>query len=991
MSYTRLAAATLLAILVFTCADQGLGQDPRSAEIIQVYKGHTDTVESIALSPDGSFVATACLDHNVRLFEAGSGREIRTYGGQQGHSGQVLSVAFSSGGDQLASGGADNFARVWEAPVATPSKSLALSEPASSVAVAADGKSFAVAGMGGNVWVFPQGEEKGKLTISANKQAIKQLASGGNQWVSAGTDRAVRIWAADGKQAASYSLATADVTGLAVAGQSLLTTSTDGMLRTWQLSPQPARSFPGLKEAVISFYAHPDGNSLLFATADKTVTLGAVANATTTTTFSGPKSPVSLVTLSADSATVLAGCSDGTLYLWDRQGKLKNEFSPHGKGLTAAIFHPAQPLLITAGGDGAVKVWNLPIDAKQPIAKALKQEIKAHKGAISSLLLHPTTGQLITTGADSFSRFWDLAKPEKAVREIGPLASPVSLMTMSRDGQLLAGVMGKNVLLWNSADGKELAKLAQPADIRSLSLSADKSRLLLGRSDDLAVLHEIPSGTVLQTFQHAGPVVGVFVHPGGAQVVTASADKSVLISPIAVQRVTPLGGNVLGLAAAPSMDRVVTVGPGKECVTWLIGTGRKDKTFASGGDALAAAYSKDGQRIAVSGADGTIKLHTVADGKLVGSIAAGAPATHLAFHPTLPLLVGVLKNQAIAWSVATPPLTPGVREFGTVIQSFALPASAQSVAFTADGQFVTVGDDKLLRRFRIAASIPVKNLQHPNLVDSVAFDNTGNLLATGCHDGVLRIWDIAKGTPIKTINAHIAAAPQQIQNPIYVVLWTSDYKQLFSASYDRSIKLWDAASGSLVREFKGAPEPGSVDKKEMKKDDKEVKKDDKKEPAKKEEVKEPPKKEPMGPIGHRDAVFAIALSKDGKQLASVSSDGSLKLWDVATGKVLRDFSSPELKPVFPEEPAPSHPGWIHGVRFTPDGQSLVTAGAAPRFKSHLALWNVASGKRVMGIDRDYGPIHSLDTTADGTRLLLGCALVRGRSEAEAVMIKLPGK
>ena len=148
---------------------------------------------------------------------------------------------------------------------------------------------------------------------------------------------------------------------------------------------------------------------------------------------------------------------------------------------------------------------------------------------------------------------------------------------------------------------------------------------------------------------------------------------------------------------------------------------------------------------------------------------------------------------------------------------------------------------------------------------------------------------------------------------------------------------------------------------------------------------------PPGPPGHRDQVFTLALSKDGKYLASGSSDKSVKLWDVATGKVARDFPNPDLKPVFPSEPAPSHPGWVQSVRFTPDGQFLVSAGPAPRGKSYVAVWKVADGTRVYGAERDFGPIHSLAVSADGTKLILGCAAAKGQAAPEALVVKLPGK
>ncbi len=303
--------------------------------------------------------------------------------------------------------------------------------------------------------------------------------------------------------------------------------------------------------------------------------------------------------------------------------------------------------------------------------------------------------------------------------------------------------------------------------------------------------------------------------------------------------------------------------------------------------------------------------------------------------------------------------------------------------------------ERFAQRMKFSPTTPVKSFQHPNLVDAVAFDDTGNLLATGCHDGVLRIWDIAKGTATKTINAHVQTTPMQVQNPIYAVLWSPDYKQIFTSSYDKTIKLWDATTGNLVREFKAAPDPKPIAPKKE-----EPKKDDKKAVPKVDPklaveflgglVKSDPPI-PPGPPGHRDQVFTMALTKDGKFLATGSSDRTIKLWEVATGRVAREFPNPDLKPVLPGEVAPSHPGWVQSVRFTPDGKFLVSAGPAPRGKSYIAVWKVSDGKRVLGAERDFGPIHTLAITPDGNKLVIGCAPVRGKPDADVLIVKLPGK
>ena len=701
---TRLVLAPALFAAALRLAG-GLAGQPPAADVVAVLKGHTDAVAAVAVSPDGALIATASFDSTVGLWDAATGKELRTYGGQQGHKGQVLGVAFGPKGDLLATGGADTTARVWDVPTSVPAKTFAHPGTATRVAVAADGKTFAAAGVDGAIKLFPLGEEKGAIVLKGHAGAVTGVAFTANALVSVGADKTVRLWAAaDGKAGAAFGVGSAAVTGFAVSpnGQAAYTAAADGTLKVWPLPPPPP--------------------------------------------------------------------------------KLANAFLALGA----------------------------------PAALALEA-------------------------------------------------------TAVKAGAILPGV---------------------PARV-------------------------------------------VAVGPGA----------------------------VAGIAVAG--DRVFTAGPGKAVVTWNAGSGTKEKAFEAGGDATSVAVTKDGQRVAVGGSDGSVKVYGVGDGKIVGAVAAGAPPVDLAFHPTIPVLIGVLANKTVvAWNVASNPGQPVPAEFGRAIQTFPHPAAVAAAAFTADGQFVTAGGDALARRFRVASDLPVKSLPHPNLVDAVAFDETGTLLATGGHDGVLRIWDVAKASPLKTIDAHVQTTPQKVAHPIYAVAWAPGGKQILTASYDKTLKLWDAAGGTLVREFKAAPEAFAAGK------------------------VEPPKE----PAGHRDQVFAAAFTKDGKLLASGSSDRTVKLWDVATGKAVRDFQNPDEKAALPGEPAPSHPGWVHAVRFTPDDKFLVTAGPAPHARGYLAVWSVADGKRVSGIDRDAGPLHSLTITPDGTRLILGCGpKSRTATEADALIVKTPGR
>lgn len=354
----------------------------------------------------------------------------------------------------------------------------------------------------------------------------------------------------------------------------------------------------------------------------------------------------------------------------------------------------------------------------------------------------------------------------------------------------------------------------------------------------------------------------------------------------------------------------------------------------------AVAVSPDGKFAATGSFDKTIKLWDLATRKEVTALA------------------GKNGHQNQVLTVAFSPS-------GTVLAS----GGSDNVAKIWDLRVL-----KLSKLWQSAFEPAVKSVPHPNLVDAVAFDKTGTLLATGCHDGILRICDVAKGAVTKTVNAH--TTPQA--NPIYAVAWSPDAKQLATASFDRSIKIWDAASGNLVRHIRPGTErlpPAPTIAKTA--------------PGVIGALGGSFLNAPNEP-GHLDQVFTLAYTKDGKHLASASSDRTIKLWEAGTGELVRSFPNPTLKAPGFGQPQPSHPGFIHMVRFTPDESKLVSVGTAPRGQGYLAVWKVADGSLLAGQELPLGPIYAFDLLKDG--VLLGCGpKARFQSEAEAVIVPMPVK
>ena len=105
--------------------------------------------------------------------------------------------------------------------------------------------------------------------------------------------------------------------------------------------------------------------------------------------------------------------------------------------------------------------------------------------------------------------------------------------------------------------------------------------------------------------------------------------------------------------------------------------------------------------------------------------------------------------------------------------------------------------------------------------------------------------------------------------------------------------------------------------------------------------------------GHFDALYSVALSPDGKLLATGSYDQKIKLWDTATGEEVRTLTG--------------HNGAVYGLAFRPDGKVLASASGDRTVK----LWEVATGKRLDTFSQPTKEQYTVAFSPDGRRLVAG--------------------
>jgi WD40 repeat protein len=103
-------------------------------------------------------------------------------------------------------------------------------------------------------------------------------------------------------------------------------------------------------------------------------------------------------------------------------------------------------------------------------------------------------------------------------------------------------------------------------------------------------------------------------------------------------------------------------------------------------------------------------------------------------------------------------------------------------------------------------------------------------------------------------------------------------------------------------------------------------------------------------IGHTEAVAAVAITPDGKTLVSVGNDNAARVWDIATGKLLRTLEG--------------HTSWVGSVAVTPDGARVITAGG----DRTIRVWDLKTGRQMEILEGHTLAIRGLALSADGRTL-----------------------
>lgn len=193
----------------------------------------------------------------------------------------------------------------------------------------------------------------------------------------------------------------------------------------------------------------------------------------------------------------------------------------------------------------------------------------------------------------------------------------------------------------------------------------------------------------------------------------------------------------------------------------------------------------------------------------------------------------------------------------------------ESVDFSVDDKYIVSSSWKLhaLTLWTANDLKRVRNFAESVWTDDALFSNDGKYVLSANHSSNVKVWDVATGNIIRTFAGH--------EDWIYALKLTSDQQTLITGSFDKTLKLWDFQSGRIINTLQG----------------------------------------------HTEGVYLLALTPDNNYLLSYALDFNLKIWDIKTGVEVGSFKTLSK---------------VMGMAVSPDGMYL-----AAGLEDHtIAIWDI---------------------------------------------------
>lgn len=623
------------------------------------------------------------------------------------------------------------------------------------------------------------------------------------------------------------------------------------VVKLWQREEPAAAGTITTDLAPRAMSVHPDGTRAAILLEDSSVRLWNPSTGQAGATIAAGDSPVKSLAFSPDGESLLTGDEAGHVHVYKTADgtQVAQLATPNAVSALTVAARPNGFELITGQGDNKVLRWKWPIEQNQgaeppkPIG-----EMSGHAGPVTSLVVLSSGNEILSGSTDGTVRIWNLENNSQVFSQ--NTGAPVSGVSVSLDGQTIAACGENGIARVWSRDGKQKCEVKGNSilDGRVAALTEDqavaKSRLSL--ADQARQQAEKDLKDREESLKKSNEQLAT------AEKELAEAQKK------------------LDEAKAKAEEAAKKLAEKRD------DDGLKKAREAADKEVEKATGERDKKQEAVASAKRGIEIseQSVALGKTrLEERTKAKSAEEAAVKAVEELLAaaneaagkGVVPMRGVALSADGNILTTSgddglIQQWsasdGSSLNAFAAHSGGAKGLQSTGAVLVTIGADKRAvawdtsPRWRLATVIGGKpedplDVSASPFADRVlclAFSPDSKLLATGggepSRSGELMLWNVEKAERVRTFaDAH--------SDTVYDVEFSRDGKQLLSGAADKFVKLFDVASGALVRSYEG----------------------------------------------HTGHVLGVAFQADGSSLASAGADNAIKVWNSETGEQRRTINN----------------------------------------------------------------------------------------------------
>jgi len=284
----------------------------------------------------------------------------------------------------------------------------------------------------------------------------------------------------------------------------VVSSSRDKKIMIWELTPDTdapntvgyaRKALTGHSECVACVVLSSDGQFALSGSWDKTMRLWDLNTGATIRTFQGHEKDVFSVAFSGDNRQIVSGSRDKTIKLWNTLAECKYTITEdmHTDWVSCVVFSPSakMPLIVSAGWDKLVKVWNLS-NCK------LRTNLVGHANVVYTTTVSPDGSLCASGGKDSTAMLWDV-NDGKHLYSLDA-GGTINSLTFSPKNYWLCAATDTAIKIWDLENKNILDELSSTSPPKSgipwcvsLCWSADGNTLFAGSTDGNVYVYEVGS------------------------------------------------------------------------------------------------------------------------------------------------------------------------------------------------------------------------------------------------------------------------------------------------------------------------------------------------------------------------------------------------------------------------------------------------------------------------------------------------------------------